>query len=81
MKSLSERGKAGRPKRATDCGTAISITLTFSAEVGWIGATGVSLALAGSWPKSVSSTPASVAASMSPTTTTRRLSLAKVRDQ
>ena len=34
MKSLSLRGMAGRPKRATDCGTAISITFCFSAEAG-----------------------------------------------
>ena len=45
MKSLSLRGKPGRPKRATDCGTAISITLSFSAAAGCVGGDGCELGL------------------------------------
>ena len=70
---------AGRPKRATDCGTAISTTFSFSAALGMTWATGVSLALAGRPPKIWSSMPASVLASMSPTTTTLSVSLANMR--
>jgi hypothetical protein len=41
---------AGNPKRATDCGTAISITFSFGG-FGLTCATGVSLALGASPPK------------------------------
>ena len=75
MKSLSWRAIAGRPKRATDCGTFMSITFSFCAALGSVRVTGVSFALAGSPPKMASRMPPSVLASMSPTTATRSLSL------
>ena len=81
MKSLSLRGMAGRPKRATDCGTAISMTFCFTAAAGSMRGMAVSRALAGSVPNSTSSMAPKVLASMSPTATTRSVSLAKVCDQ